>query len=73
MKTEGGAPLLPLMAALVSAVAFAEQPRLLLTGEERWQVKTLQQELHRRDHLEGEADIQSNLKTDRLRVGKEIL
>ena len=64
---------MPLMAALVSAVAFAEQPRLLLTGEERWQVKTLQQELHRRDHLEGEADIQSKLKTDRLRVGKEIL
>ena len=71
MKTEGAARLLAVMAAVVSAAASAE-PGLLLTGEERRQVKTLQQELHRRHNLGGEAEIQSHLKTDRLRVGGEI-
>ena len=76
MRTEGGvARVLPVMAAatLVRAAATAaERPSLSLTGEERWQVKTLQQELHRQerlDSLEGEADVQSRLNADRLRVG----
>ena len=76
MKTEALARLLPVtaaaVAALVSAAASAERPSpSSLTGEERWQVKTLQQELNRRDHLEGVADSQSHLNTDRLRVGGE--
>ena len=74
MKTEVLARLLPLtaVAALVSAAASAERPSSSsLTGEERWQVKTLQQELNRRDHLEDVADSQSHLNTDRLRVGRE--
>ena len=76
MRTEGGvARVLPVMAAaslVRAAAAAAEQPSLSLTGEERWQVKTLQQELHRQerlDSLEGEADVQSRLNADRLRVG----
>ena len=76
MRTEGGvARVLPVMAAaslVRAAAAAAEWPSLSLTGEERWQVKTLQQELHRQerlDSLEGEADVQSRLNADRLRVG----
>ena len=76
MRTEGGvARVLPVMAAaslVRAAAAAAERPSLSLTGEERWQVKTLQQELHRQerlDSLEGEADVQSRLNADRLRVG----
>ena len=68
---------MPVMAAAslvraAAAAAAAERPSLSLTGEERWQVKTLQQELHRQerlDSLEGEADVQSRLNADRLRVG----
>lgn len=75
MRTEGGvARVLPVMAAAslvraAAAAAAAERPSLSLTGEERWQVKTLQQEMHRRDRLEGDADVQSRLNADRLRVG----
>ena len=73
MRTEGGvARVLPVMAAaslVRAAAAAAERSSLSLTGEERWQVKTLQQEMHRRDRLEGDADVQSRLNADRLRVG----
>ena len=72
MKTEIGARLLPVLAvaALANSAASAEQPRASLTAEERWQVKTLQQELHRRDHRAGKDDSQSRLNEDRLRVGE---